>query len=144
MFSSSLVDVPRPFIDPIRSLIEALGVANLVLQRPRTSSTVVLALDTQQRGLHLNRFNPLSPRVFHDIVADTSHVDGVHSIIVFSSRMTTPIEIGDLELFDIGNTVFAGAGLLWHDWVVIGVGGLYCPRTLLNQPDPWARSDRCT
>ena len=142
MFSSSLVDVPRPFIDPVHSLIEALGVANLVFQRPRRSSTVVLTLDAQQRGLQLNRFNPLSPRVFHDIVADVSHLNHAHSVVVFSSRTTTPIDITDLELFDIGNTVFASAGLRWLDWVVIGVGGLYCPRTLLDQPDPWATSDR--
>lgn len=140
MFSSSLVDVPRPFIDPVRSLVEALSIASMVFQRPRICSTVVLALDAQRRGIHLNRFAQLSPTACHDIVADVSYLDSVHSIVVFSSRTTRPLRRGDLELFDVGNTIFSHAGLHWLDWVIVGSGGLYCPRTLLDHPDPWAAS----
>ena len=29
------------------------------------------------------------------------------------------------------------AGLHLLDWVIIGRGGLYCPRSIAGMPDPW-------
>jgi hypothetical protein len=32
------------------------------------------------------------------------------------------------------------AGFELIDWVVVGSGGLYCPRSLTDAPDPWSAS----
>ena len=34
MFNASLVDIPRPYIDSIDTLVEALGIACLALEHP--------------------------------------------------------------------------------------------------------------
>ncbi|MEY3806202.1 MAG: hypothetical protein RIR69_1014 [Actinomycetota bacterium] len=143
MFSSSLIDIPRPFIDPIHSLAEALGVTSLVMQRPRSASTIALVLDRQRRGLHLNRFAPLSHTVFHDIVSDASHLDTAHEVVLCSTRITSPMHPTDLDLWRCGQNVFNSAGLELIDWCVVGRGGYYCPRSLLNDPDSWPTSVPC-
>ena len=62
MLTASLIDVPRPFIDPINTFVEALGVASMAMERPRSDSTVALLLDEQRRGLAMFRIPPLSSR----------------------------------------------------------------------------------
>jgi hypothetical protein len=51
--ASSLLDVPRPFIDVVSTSLEALGVGSLIFERPRRSSTTVVVLDRMHRGIHL-------------------------------------------------------------------------------------------
>lgn len=140
VFSSSLVDVPRPYIDPVSSAVEALGVASLVFSRPRQISTIYLVMDAQRRGLHLNRCSELTMKTLHDIVADASRVEGAHNIVLVTSRVSTPIQKGDVNLLDVGRTLFSHAGLHLLDWIVVGCGGLYFPRSLTNAPDPWSLS----
>lgn len=143
MFSSSLIDIPRPFIDPIHSLVEALGITSMVVQRPRCDSTIALVVDEQRRGLHLNRFAPLTLRVFHDIVSDVSSIDNAHAVVLCSTRIGSPVHFSDLELWQFGHVVFNNAGLEFIDWCVIGTGGYYCPRSLWDHPDPWPTSVAC-
>lgn len=143
MFSSSLIDIPRPFIDPIHSLVKALGITSMVMQRPRTASTIVLVVDQERRGLHLNRFAPLTHGVFHDIVSDVSRLDNAHGVMLCSVRSTSPIHSSDLDLWQCGHTVFNNAGLEFVDWCVVGTGGYYCPRSLIGSPDPWPKSAAC-
>lgn len=143
MFSSSLVDVPRPYIDPVCSAVEALGVASLVFSRPRQISTISIVMDKQRRGLHLNRGPELSMTSLHEFVADASRVEGSHNVVLVTSRITSPLCKEDVNLLDFGQTLFAHAGLHLLDWIVVGNGGLYFPRSLTNAPDPWPSSTRC-
>ncbi|MSZ16325.1 MAG: hypothetical protein F2618_01525 [Actinobacteria bacterium] len=143
MFSTSVLDVPRPLIDPITSLVEALSVAALALPRPRNNGTIVLCMDQQQRGVHLFRTSYISRTTIHHIVRECCHVSSLHSVVLFSIRSVPPICPNDpFVLENITNTLNA-AGLHLHDWVVIGAGGMYCPRSLVDPVDPWRHGSVC-
>lgn len=143
VFTSSVIDVPRPLVDPITSLVEALSVVSLALQRPRTSSTVVLVLDRHRRGLHLFRSNPMTPTSFHHIVRECSTIPSVDGVVVVSHRDTRPFsELDESLLFTGAHTLWA-AGIHLIDWVVVGAGGMYCPRSLCGAPDPWPYGSTC-
>lgn len=143
MLSSSVLDVPRPLIDPITSLAEALSIVSLALQRPRRNSTIVLALDKQRRGIHLFRTAPLCPAVVHHIVHECSHVPTVHGIVIVSCRTTSPFSVCDESLLHTCARTLSAADLHLVDWAIIGAGGLYCPRTLSGAPDPWPYGSTC-
>ena len=44
----------------------------------------------------------------------------------------------DVEMLHHCAMVTNNAGLQLLDWVVIGRGGLYCPRSIAGMPDPWS------
>lgn len=127
LFSSSLLDVPRPFIDAVSSSTEALGVAGLVIERPRQDSTIVLVLDNMYRGLHLNRFPALSRATFHEIISDCSQLDNPHSIVILSSRTHLHSSLDDKLLLDLGRTMLHNAGIELVEWIVTKPGRIYCP-----------------
>jgi hypothetical protein len=135
--SSSILDVPRPLVDPITSLLDALSVVSLSLRRPRRNDTVVLALDAQRRGLHLFRSLPMCTNALHHIVNQCSVVSGIHSVVITSVRPTSPLLATDQQLLVSARHTLSAAGIDLIDWVVLGAGGLYCPRTLCGIPDPW-------
>jgi hypothetical protein len=143
MLTSSVIDVPRPLVDSITSLVEALSVISLSLLRPRRNDTVVLALDKQRRGLHLFRTDPVSSHTFHHIVRECSSVPSIHGVVVASYRTSSPMFWCDDSLLHIGSRTLSAAGIQLIDWVVIGAGGMYCPRTLYNVPDPWPYGSTC-
>ena len=135
--SSSILDVPRPLIDPIRSLLDALSIISLGLRRPRQNDTMILALDAQRRGLHLFRSHEMSAEALHHIIGQCSVVSGIHGIVVASIRTALPLLASDQQLMFTAQHTLSAAGIELIDWVVIGVGGLYCPRTVSGLPDPW-------
>lgn len=141
--SSSILDVPRPFIDPITSLLDALSVVSLSLRRPRRNDTVVLALDAQRRGLHLFRTVPMCAEALHRIVSQCSVVSGIHGVVITSVRNRSPLEASDQQLIVTARHTLSAAGIELVDWVVLGAGGLYCPRTLCGMPDPWPYGNTC-
>lgn len=143
MLNASLLDIPRPFIDPIDSLVEALGVASLSIPRPLVPRTVVLVADAQRRCVAISHFPTLSESSVHSIVGSCSHLPDAHHIILISTRTTSPICVTDSHLLQHCNSVFAHAGLHLLDWVVVGTGGLYCPRSLTDSSDPWTSPDSC-
>lgn len=136
MLTASVIDVPRPLIDPITSLVEALSVVSLALTRPRRDSTFVLVLDNEHRGIHLFRTAPLNKCSIHRIIYECSHVPSVNGVFITSVRITQPVSPYDSDIFINSAHTLASAGIQLIDWAVIGAGGLYCPRTLLNLPDP--------
>ena len=137
MLTASVIDIPRPLIDPITSLVEALSVVSLALTRPRRNSTFVLVLDNERRGIHLFRTAPLNKCSIHRIIYECSHVPSVGGVFITSVRNTQPVSPDDSDKLLNSARTLASAGLQLIDWAVIGAGGLYCPRTLLNLPDPW-------
>jgi hypothetical protein len=143
MLNASLIDVPRPFIDPINTFVEALGVTCMTLQRPRTNSTVALLLDNQHRGLAMFRTPPLSSQSIHAVVAHCSEMPSTSSVVLVSSRRGAPVVPADIALLRICTATVAAAGFHLFDWAVIGTGGLYCPRTLAGVPDPWPDTTPC-
>ncbi|MEI6199379.1 MAG: hypothetical protein WCP83_05530 [Actinomycetota bacterium] len=143
MLNASLVDIPRPFIDSIYTLAEALGVACLALEHPLKPHTLALVTDQQRRGLGLVRDASLDHQSIHNIVGACSHIPLAHSVVLVSVRTQSPINPSDNELLRHVSTVAANAGLHLLDWVVVGRGGLYCPRSIADMPDPWATSPAC-
>jgi hypothetical protein len=141
--SSSILDVPRPLVDPITSLLDALSVVSLSLRRPRRNDTVVLALDAQRRGLHLFRTVPMCAEALHHVVSQCSVVSGIHGVVITSVRPTTPLCTTDQQLVVTTRHTLLAAGIELVDWVVLGAGGLYCPRTLCGMPDPWPYGNAC-
>lgn len=132
-----MIDVPRPFVDPITSLVEALSVIALALQRPMRASTVVLAVDHHMRGIHLFRTTSLSREAFHHIITQSSCVHNSHGVVIASTRTGPPVVSSDAELLRCGQFMLSAAGLRLIDWIVLGAGGLYCPRSLYGLPEPW-------
>ena len=143
MLTSTVIDIPRPLIDPITSLIEALSVVSLALTRPRRNSTTVLVLDNQRRGIHLFRTTSLSKQSLHRIVHECSQVPFVDGIFIASVRTTSPVSPCDIETLTNSVCTLSAAGIQLVDWAVVGAGGLYCPRTLMNLPDPWPYGSTC-
>jgi hypothetical protein len=137
LFMSSLLDVPRPFIDVVSSSTEALGVAGLVFERPRRQSTIVVVLDAMRRGIHLNRFASLGPSTLHQIIADCSELPNPHGVVLLSSRTTSQSLHHDHYLFHLAHTMLHNAGLTLEHWIVAGPGEIYCP-------DAWSTTSSCT
>lgn len=137
MLNASLIDIPRPFIDPINTFVEALGVASMTMQRPRSESTVALLLDKQRRGLAMFRIPPLSSQSVHSVVAHCSEMPSTTSVVLVSTRIGIPVVPADIALLHLCTNTLAAAGIRLFDWAVVGAGGLYCPRTLAGVPDPW-------
>ena len=123
--------------------MEALGVASMAMQRPRTDSTVALLLDEQRRGLAMFRIPPLSSRTIHSVVAHCSDMPSTTSVVLVSSRRGIPVVPADIALLHICTGTLAAAGIRLFDWAVIGQGGLYCPRSLAGVPDPWPDTTSC-
>jgi len=138
MLNASLVDIPRPFIDSISSLVESLGVACLALEHPLRANTYALITDQQQRGLGLIRDRPINETTIHNIVGQCSRIPNAHSIVLMSVRTVSPIQYGDVDMLHHCAMVTNNAGLQLFDWVIIGRGGLYCPRSIAGLPDPWS------
>lgn len=137
LFMSSLLDVPRPFVDAVSSSTEALGIAGLVFERPRRESTIVLVLDSMRRGIHLNRFAALDPSTLHQIIADCSELHNPHGVVLLSSRTTSASLHHDHYVFHLARTMLHNAGLTLEYWIVAGPGEIYCP-------GPWITTSSCT
>ncbi len=143
MLSSSVIDVPRPLVDPINSLAEALSIVSLALQRPRRNSTIVLALDNKRRGIHLFRTNVMSAQTAQLIVRECSFSHTVDGVVVVSHRTSAPMSVSDEDVWRRANFTLSAAGIHLIDWVILGAGGLYGPRTLCGVPDPWPYGSTC-
>lgn len=143
MLSSSVIDVPRPLIDPINSLAEALSIVSLAVQRPRRDTTVVLAVDEKRRGIHLFRTNVMSATTAHHIVRECSYVPAIDGVVIVSHRTSAPIAATDKDVWNCSRLTLSAAGISLIDWVIVGAGGLYCPRTLSGVSDPWPYCSTC-
>lgn len=142
LFMSSLLDVPRPYIDAVTSSTEALGIAGLVFERPRRESTIVLVLDAMSRGIHLNRFTALGVSTLHKIIADCSELPHPRSIVLFSSRTTSQSLRHDQSLLHLSRTMLHNAGLELQQWIVTGPGEIYCSSTYC--PGTWSTTSSRT
>ena len=138
MFSSTVIDIPRPFIDPVESLAQALAVASLVTPRPRTDGTHALLLDRDRRGLGIIDAPPLTRDSVHSLVGACCDLSGVALVVVVSRRTAPAVQPGDDALHDRLGLALAAAGFSLLDWVVCGRGGVYCPRVVVGAPDPWS------
>ena len=143
MHNASLLDVPRPFIDPIHSLLEAVGISSLVVQRPLQDRTYALVLDEQRRGLGILQASALSLVSAHYLIGRLSDIPHAHAVVLVSTRTQTCMQPGDQDLLELLHATFNHAGITIHDWVVMGRGGHYCPRSLTDAPDPWLVSPAC-
>jgi hypothetical protein len=136
--ASSLLDVPRPFIDVVSTSLEALGVGSLIFERPRRSSTTVVVLDRMHRGIHLNRFASLSSITLHDIIADCSELHHAHGVVLISSRTASLSTQQDHHLLHTACTMLHHAGLELLDWIVTSPGEIYRPESWSKTADSWS------
>jgi hypothetical protein len=143
LFTSSLLDVPRPFIDVVSTSIEALGVGALIFERPRRPSTTVVVLDHMRRGIHLNRFAPLGPVTIHDIIADCSELHHADGVVLLSSRTTSHSIVHDLHILHVARAMLHNAGLELLDWIVTSPGEIYRPESWSSTPDSWVPGSPC-
>lgn len=88
----------------------------------------------------LAQCEPLSSSVVHKLIGQVALNPEASSAVLISLREHTPHHHGDEVLLQHMKTVFEHSGIVLRDWVVMGRGGLYCPRSLLNEPDPWPYS----
>jgi len=98
MLNASLVDIPRPFIDPISSLVQSLSVTCLALEHPLRANTYALITDQRQRGVVLICDRAINENTIHNIVGQCSRIPNAHSIVLVSVRATPPIQYGDVEM----------------------------------------------
>lgn len=140
MSTTPFFTIPRPYLDPIGSLLEVVSIACLALARPLCNDTIVLSLNAELCAVGLMRCDPLSTSVVHNIIGQVALNSEVSSVVLVSQRQHTPHQHHDESLLQYMETVFSNSGIALKDWVVIGRGGLYCPRSLLNESDPWPYS----
>jgi hypothetical protein len=103
-------------------------------------STITLVLDNERRGIHLFPSTPLTQSTIHHIIGHVSSLPNAHGVVIISTRTTAPIQPHDLILLVHTTVACQSAGFELIDWVVVGSGGLYCPRSLTDAPDPWSAS----
>lgn len=143
MLNASLIDVPRPFIDPIDTLVEALGVLALAMPRPLVEGTLLLAMDRQRRGLGMVRSDATTSSGLHHLVGLMCRIPAVRSVVMVSLRSGDLIRPDDVDHLFSTITAMNNAGLTLCDWVVAGRGGLYCPRSLAGTANPWSSDSAC-
>jgi hypothetical protein len=137
-FESSLLDVPRAHRDPICSLIEALSVVALATERPIRHSTTALLLDAQQCGIGLVRTRLPHRDATHFIISEASRMNNANAVFVVTTRPQQTVQFTDGDDFLSMFQLFTHAGITLTEWVVLGQGGLYCPRALTDIPSHWA------
>ncbi len=142
-FNASLLDVPRPFIDPIHSLLEAVGISSLVVPRPMQDRTFAVVLDAQRRGLGILQSGTTSLVSAHFLIGRLSDIPHAASVVLVSTRTQSCVQPDDVELLALLTATFEHAGVTLLDWVVMGRGGHYCPRSLTDAADPWAVPSLC-
>ena len=142
-FNASLLDVPRPFIDPIHSLLEAVGISSLVVPRPLQDRTIAVVLDAQRRGLGILQAGATSLVSAHFLIGRLSDIPHAASVVLVSTRAYSCVQPDDVELLALLTATFEHAGIALFDWVVMGRGGHYCPRSLTDAADPWATPSPC-
>lgn len=143
MLNASLIDVPRPFLDPIDSLVEALGVLALAIPRPLCEGTLLLAMDGQRRGLGMCRSAMSTSSGLHHMIGLMCRIPEAASVVMVSLRPRDLIRQRDVDDLISHSTVMDNAGLSLRDWVVAGRGGLYCPRSLAGIANPWPSTPGC-
>ena len=94
----------------------------------------------ERRGIHLFPSTPLTQSTIHHIIGHVSSLPNAHGVVIISTRTTTPIQPHDSTLLIHTTVACRSAGFELIDWVVVGSGGLYCPRSLTDAPDPWSAS----
>lgn len=137
MFTSSLLDIPRPFVDPIMSLVEVLGIVSLSIKRPLRTSTYALFLNSDRCAVGLAHIATSDITHPHHLVAATSRIPFVHSVVLVSSRPHCLVQSSDATHLQTLIHAAHFAGFCLFDWVIVGRGGMYCPRTLTDIPHPW-------
>lgn len=144
-FDSTLVDVPRPHLDPVCTFQEALAIVSLAARHPLSADTVVLQLDRRMRGVALTRLTSGSTTPTHDPGRDlarsvvehcAANHDTAHAFVV-SFRPWSPITAADASTYTHLSSSLASAGFHLLDWTVVGRGGFWCPRVLVDAPNPW-------
>lgn len=138
-FNSTVLDIPRPHIDPISSFEEALAVVSLAARHPTIDETIALHLDAESRGVALVRLDPSRTSLAHDVVASCSMTPTATQTFVVTFRIGSPLHTGDPAQLGRLASVLGSAGFALRDWVVVGRGGFYCPRVLTENDDPWRR-----
>jgi hypothetical protein len=103
-------------------------------------STITLVLDNERRGIHLFPSTSLTQSTIHHIIGHVSSLPNAHGVVIISTRTTAPIQPHDSTLLVHTTVACRSAGFELIDWVVVGSGGLYCPRSLTDTPDPWSAS----
>lgn len=139
-FTSTLLDIPRPLVDPVSTFPEALGIVALAAGRPLRHESVVLVLDSRRRGLGLHRTGTPDAHLAHEVAAVCSRTPAALGAFVVTFRPGSPVGLDDPGLFEQLRHVLHSTGHHLIDWVVVGRGGFWCPRILTDVADPWDRA----
>lgn len=136
-FPLTLLDVPRAHIDPIHSLLEALSVVALSLERPRHHSLTALVCNSHMCGVGLVRTHAPFRHALHRIISDASQIADARAVVLVTTRPGATVAFEDGDDYVSASQLFAHAGITLVEWVVIGRGGMYCPRVLTDEPSRW-------
>lgn len=137
-FPSTLLEVPRAHIDPIRSLAEALSVVALAVERPLRNSITALILNSHKCGVGLIRTHFPHRTAMHHIISEASQIPDSQCVVLVTTRPRSTVEYIDGDDFMFASQLFAHAGLTLIEWVVLGRGGMYCPRVVTDEPSRWS------
>ena len=136
-FPSTLLDVPRAHIDPIHSLLEALSVVALSIERPLHHSMTALVCNSQRCGVGLIRTRLPFHHAVHHVISEASHIPDAQAVVLVTTRPQPTVEYVDGDDFLLASQLFTHAGITLIEWVVLGRGGMYCPRVLTDEPSRW-------
>ena len=136
-FPSTLLDVPRAHIDPIDSLLEALSVVALSIERPLQHSMTALVCNSQRCGVGLIRTRRPFHHAVHHVISEASHIPDARAVVLVTTRPQSTVEYVDGDNFLLASQLFTHAGITLIEWVVLGRGGMYCPRVLTDEPSRW-------
>lgn len=136
-FNSTLLDVPRAHVDPIHSLVEALSVIALAVERPLHDSITALLLDAHHRGISLIKTSKPLRNAAHLIIGEASQLQTAQYVVLATTRPRQSVAFADGDDYLAITQLFSHAGIPLIEWVVLGRGGLYCPRSLTDMPSRW-------
>ena len=143
MSASPHARVPRPRLDPIRSVDDALLVFRAQLTRPLRAETLAMFLDDNDCGSTLVTVTDTSDPFQILEVAEAMALAGatspdVTALVLASVRPGGGPLPGDDDLWLGASDVVGECGLTLVDWFVIGRHGTFIPREALGVPSRWS------
>ena len=132
-FASTVFD--RPAI--------ALDLLDRIALDPGEVRTDVVCLDEHRRGVGMftvtGTDDAESVVLIAHMIADAFGGGGlVASVIVASHRPDGGADLDDLERWLEVDAIVSEVGIELVEWFVVGIGGVACPRELVDDTDRWA------
>lgn len=132
-------DVPRPGVDPFRSLADVFALVERMLPRPLRPQVLVVLLDEAMRGINAAVVDEVESDEavvpVAELMATTLGPGG--RLVLVSVRPGGGLDARDPLRLAAAEHVCAEQGVVVHDWIVWGPHGPGLPRVMAGLPDPW-------